>query len=295
MNLFKNTTQILSELAIKDSSISCPKSTRESILEQVQTLVESYPSVNTEEMKFYAEMVPVKKSNRLGVYLVEMEDISRYMMTNNITSIQEAISNIKAVNKIDEYSNFGLVLDEQALLEEIDAVGAAGAADGKVPVNVNGNFVTGLLGDASMTQKFRKFANSKEFLDKLEGIYGLKLFKKNYEVGLSHMHEDAADITPTPSNNNNTSTNSTSTNTNSNKPTQSTNNPSTNTNNSNTSTSNSSNNNPSSNNNNTNTSTSNPSTNNNTNNNSSSSVKEESGLTDREKYLIHLRQLAGLE
>lgn len=192
MGLFNDAIQTLSEMAIMENGVELPKVAAPALLDEFKSTLDSLPSLTEEEMVFREEMVPIRESGRLQKYLIEMEDLSRYMITNGINDINQALSNICEANGIPGAEHdVALVIDEQSILDEMTELGFN---VGDPPANPTG-LGKGMLGDHLDIQKFRKFANSKEVIDTITNRYGLPVVKKKYSVG---MVNESADIKAKP-------------------------------------------------------------------------------------------------
>ena len=181
MGLFNSAFQTLSEMAINENGVDLPTTTSAAMVDELKAMLESMPTLSPQEMVFTAQAVPIKESNQLGMYLIEMEDLSRFMLTNEYTNILEAVNIILETNGIyDGEGRTALVIDEASILDEIADLGYdVGSPDGN-PTGLG----KGLLGPHTDIDKFRKFANSKELIDQISNRYGLPVVKKNYTVGL---------------------------------------------------------------------------------------------------------------
>lgn len=191
MGLFNNAIQTLSEMAIMENGVELPKAAAPALLDELKSTLDSLPSLTEEEMVFKEEMVPIRESGRLQKYLIEMEDLSRYMITNGIKDINQALSNICEANGIPGAEHdVALVIDEQSILDEMTELGF-NVGD----LHTQTGLGKGMLGDHLDIQKFRKFANSKEVIDTITNRYGLPVVKKKYNVG---MINESADIKAKP-------------------------------------------------------------------------------------------------
>lgn len=184
MSIFKETTQIISELAIKENGVTIPKTTSPTVLNDIRLFLESIPSLTDADIYHGVELIPVKEcreANSKYKYIIEMEDISRYMMTNNINNLKEAFSNILEHNGISNYFHqTAIAIDEASILGEISALGI----DISKPANTTVGLGKCLLGDNLDLDKFRRFANSKEMLDQITNRYGIAVVKKKYPIGM---------------------------------------------------------------------------------------------------------------
>lgn len=183
MSIFNTAIQTLSEIAIQESGVIPPQTADDSLLEEFGAMLNNMPSLTEDEMRFDVRMVPVKESTNLGKYLIEMEDLSRYMITNRIPSVRDAIGNILECNGLDgQFMNVALVIDEASILNEVDDLG----------INLNSKYPTPqpglgetIYGRPDAMKYIRRIANSKELLDTLYNTYGIPFIKKNYtQVGL---------------------------------------------------------------------------------------------------------------
>lgn len=186
--MFNSAIQTLSEMAIADNGTTIPQTTKVSVVEEVKSLLDGLDTIPFTECKFTAEMVPVRESKRFGKYLIEMEDLSRYMMTNKIQSVTEAMGRILECNGLKgQFHNTALIIDEASILDEMSTLGIG--TDDNLPKFQDSGLGKGLLGDQSNVMTYRKFANTKQMLDTFTCKYGIKLIKKNYNVGLAEASE----------------------------------------------------------------------------------------------------------
>ena len=186
MPILSTALQTLSEMAIHESSVEIPQETTPNIVQELLEMLDNTPSLTREECIYEERFIPIKKSQRLGYYLIEMEDLSRYMMTAGIQSISEAIGNILSVNNLEgQYHRVAIVIDEHSILDEIATLGyeADSSTWTKKP---RAGLGMPLVGNSHEDFKdFRKIANTAELLNVITNRYGLPVVKKNYEmVGL---------------------------------------------------------------------------------------------------------------
>lgn len=179
MGIFNTALQTLSEVAIQESGVTIPKTTKDNLVEEFIGTLSQFPELDAEDMVFDVRMVPVRESARLGKYLIEMEDLSRYMITNKISSIKEAVANILESNDLKgQYVNTALVIDESSILNELEQLGVN--VPGKYPEPTPGLGKT-LFGDQDALKYIRRLANAKQVIDTLCNTYGLQVVKKNYQ------------------------------------------------------------------------------------------------------------------
>lgn len=187
MSIFNTAIKTLSDIAIQESSVVLPTETKTSLVEEVQEMLSDIPSLKESEMVFDVRMVPVVANSRFNKYLIEMEDISRYMITNKISSLREAIGNILECNDLEgEFNHVALVIDESSILSEMEDLGICCCDDKDYPENTNFNKVGKTsFGSQDNMKYIRRLANSKQLLDTLYNNYGIPFIKKNYnQVGL---------------------------------------------------------------------------------------------------------------
>ena len=180
MSLFKSAIQTLSEMAINESGLTLPETADRTLLEDVAQMLTNMPSLNEQEMRFSPDMVVVRQSDRLGRLLIEMEDLSRYMLTNGVVNVKTAISNILEANDVaDRFYDVAIVVDEASILDEMEDLGHN--TDGSV-ANPEPGLGKPIFGnDQKDFAKIRRVANTKQLLDLITGRYGLPLVKKNYK------------------------------------------------------------------------------------------------------------------
>jgi len=180
MSLFKSAIQTLSEMAINESGLTLPETADRTLLEDVAQMLTNMPALNEDEMRFTPDMVVVRQSDRLGRLLIEMEDLSRYMLTNGVVNVKTAISNILEANDVaDRFYDVAIVVDEASILDEMEDLGHN--TDGSMP-NPEPGLGKPIFGnDQKDFAKIRRVANTKQLLDLITGRYGLPLVKKNYK------------------------------------------------------------------------------------------------------------------
>lgn len=186
MPIFNTAIKTLSEMCLMENGVEVPKKTTTNIAEELKEELKDMPCLSEEECIFPASLVPVRENSRLGKYLIEMEDLSRFMITNQIHSARDAVGYILKENGLDGYyDHVALVIDEASILDEIADLGLG--ADNSNQYSQTG-LGTGLWGDQKNVMHYRRMANSKQMLDLFTNRYGLPFVKKNYNVGL--MNED---------------------------------------------------------------------------------------------------------
>lgn len=191
--MFNSAIQTLSEMAIADKGTKVPQTTTIGVVEEVKATLDELNTIPVSECKFLAEMVPVRESKRFDKYLIEMEDLSRYMVSNGVSSVTEAINDILTINGLQgQYHNTALIIDEASILEEVNTLGIG--TDDKMNDWAEGGLGKGFYGDQTNVMTYRKFANTKQMLDTFLNKYGIQLIKKNYTVGIGTMNESTEDV-----------------------------------------------------------------------------------------------------
>ena len=181
MGLFDTAINNMSKLALNESGLDIPQVTSAALVDEFKATLDTMPSLNEREMYFDARLVPIRESSRLGKYLIEMEDISRYMMTNDIHNLREAVYRIGSANHLAlSEANTALVIDESSVLQEMEDlgmnIGGGNFSDGNIGTH-------GLLGLHTDPHKFRRFANSREFIDTVCNQYPISKEKLQYWFG----------------------------------------------------------------------------------------------------------------
>lgn len=179
MSLFNSMIQTLSHMAIQEAGVDMPQVANQSLCEDVIQSLRALPLLNEEESRWDVDMVIVKSSNRLGRYLIEAEDLSRFMTTNGIDNAKEAVGYILEANGIGgQFHNVAIVIDEASILEDIEELGYAVSGNLTTPPKGLGLAMIGKQDDFS---KIRRITNTKHLMDVLTGRYGLPLIRKNYK------------------------------------------------------------------------------------------------------------------
>lgn len=189
MAILSSALQTLSEMALMETSIDIPRETSSDICQMLVEDLGQMEYLTEEEMRFDVHMIPIRASKRLGKYLIEMEDLSRFMMTNGISSVKDAIGYILEANNIQgQYHNIGLIIDEDSILNEIESLGYNITTDCWKATPKPGLGMPLIGKDHRDFQYFRDIANTKQLMDLLTGRYGLPLIKKSYkQIGLLGM------------------------------------------------------------------------------------------------------------
>lgn len=184
MSLFDSTISTLSNMAINEAGLELPSEvSAPAMVDELKTMLDQIPLLTEQQIPFPAKYVPIWPPDvRLGRYLIEAHDIGRYMLSNGIDSFPKAVWDIGMANGRQFNSdNVAIIIDEDAILQEMDDLGMNIGGS----ISNDGNIGTvGILGPHQDIGKFRRFANSREFIDTICNKYGFPLVKKNYTIGL---------------------------------------------------------------------------------------------------------------
>lgn len=182
--MFSSALQNLSRLAIQESGVSIPEQTHGNIVEEVYSILEGMDTLTAEEMYVRPDQVAVIASPRLNKYLIEADDLTKFMITNNLDNIKDAIGIILEANDLQgQYHNVAIVIDEESILDEMQDLGYV-VSDFNLKTPPKGLGLA-MVGDQKDFSKIRNIANTKELMDLVTGRYGLPLIKRNYKsVGL---------------------------------------------------------------------------------------------------------------
>lgn len=196
MAILSSALNTLSELAILESNVEIPTETSSDICQEIVDELSQMPYLTEEEMRFDIDMIPIRASRRFGRYLIEMEDLSRFMMTNGISSVKDAIEYIMEAHNIQgQYHNIALVIDEDSILNEIESLGYNVTTDCWKATPKPGLGMPMIGKDHRDFKHFRDIANTKELMDLLTGRYGLPLIKKSYkQLGLLGTNDSNYDL-----------------------------------------------------------------------------------------------------
>lgn len=129
MSLFKNGLGLIAEMA------KCESGTTDEDLEikmnsiSFDDILDDMDSIQMGELSCTAEMVTVRECKRLGVDLVEVDELAKYMVSNKIRDFKVAVENVaEACNR--DASKFAIVIDESAIRTAVkEAEGCGKGAD----------------------------------------------------------------------------------------------------------------------------------------------------------------------
>ena len=187
--MFSSALQNLSRLAIQESGVTIPEQTHENIVEEVKSILDEMDSLTIEEMYVRPDQVSVVASPRLNKYLIEADELTKFMITNELDNVRDAVGYILEANDLQgQYHNVAIVIDEDSILDEMQNLGYV-VSDFNLKTPPKGLGLA-MVGDQRDFAKIRNIANTKELMDLVTGRYGLPLIKRNYRaVGLlNHQH-----------------------------------------------------------------------------------------------------------
>ena len=101
MSLYKNTFQLISELAKTECGENCHSYSADACEIECNNVLDAIDKISQGEIKYLPQAVNIQVSNEHG-YFVEMEDVVRYMVGTNCRSFKEALSEIAKGNGTDK-------------------------------------------------------------------------------------------------------------------------------------------------------------------------------------------------
>ena len=104
--------QAVSEAMLDDMNTDAFKN-RESA-EDYNNIMDSVAKYSNQIFTVPVNSIPVYKVTNEGTYVADFDDVSRYMHTNNIASLEDAVHNVCMENGVD---SIGLVFDEAVINE----------------------------------------------------------------------------------------------------------------------------------------------------------------------------------
>ena len=184
MSLMKNAIGILSSLAIQESTVDIPEETDSQLIREMKTYMNQLYTLNEDETAFTVEMVPLKYSKNLNKYLLEVEDLSRFMFTQGYDNVPQAIGAILEHNNlVGQYHKVAVVIDEQEILDEMNQVESLMECIGWDPRQST---------TIDHTNRLGVLTNTKTIIEKFIGDWGIPLVKKRYSIG--QLHEEVEDV-----------------------------------------------------------------------------------------------------
>jgi hypothetical protein len=118
MSIFKKSTFSLISEACKTEESDCDDLYDDSVLSDLDGEIEDIDDVEESELRYTEEMVTVIESADKSQYFIETDNLSKYMISQNIIDVSEAISNICNANSIEE-SKICLVIESEDDLHDI--------------------------------------------------------------------------------------------------------------------------------------------------------------------------------
>ena len=96
----------------------------------IEDVIGKMDKIFNSDVKLTLEAVNVHNCKRLGKFLVESNDIAKYMMDNSVHTFIEAIKNIAEQYKLDP-KNVAIAVDEDAIRNIVDEAKIAAKTDDK--------------------------------------------------------------------------------------------------------------------------------------------------------------------
>jgi len=118
MSLFKNSTQLIIEMTKGEGGITDDDLDIKLNSISFDDVLADMQSIQMGELGYKVEMVTVRECKRLGYDLVEMDELAKYMVSNNIRDFKEAIENV-AESCARDSKKFAIVIDEASIRNSI--------------------------------------------------------------------------------------------------------------------------------------------------------------------------------
>ena len=116
MGLFKNSLELIAEISKMEAGNTTKIINSKSVGVEFDTVLAGMEKLTPKELTYVPEAVNVHKNKRLDCYVVEMDDLAKYMISANISSFKEAVDNIAEAYSIDS-SKIALCIDEASCKE----------------------------------------------------------------------------------------------------------------------------------------------------------------------------------
>ena len=118
MSLFKNSTQLIVEMTKGEGGITDDDLEVKLNSISFDDVLDDMQSIQMGELGYKVEMVTVRECKRLGYDLVEMDELAKYMVSNNIRDFKEAVENV-AESCGRDIKKFAIVIDEASIKNSI--------------------------------------------------------------------------------------------------------------------------------------------------------------------------------
>lgn len=93
-----------------------------SSLDEAIELIDDSSFLTESESSYYPFMVSIRENSRLGLNLIEMEDLIEYANSNGIFEADKAIKSVCEENSIDDINSIGFSVNETTLISDPEMV-----------------------------------------------------------------------------------------------------------------------------------------------------------------------------
>lgn len=122
MGFFKDSVQLISEMSHPDPKMITSNQrtlSSKTVGIEFDSILKGMDRLSAGQLKYVPEMVVVQRVP--SGYMVEMDDLAKYMMGSNITSFSEALTNIRNANPgMDDELPLSIGVDEESILATIE-------------------------------------------------------------------------------------------------------------------------------------------------------------------------------
>lgn len=122
MGFFKDSVQLISEMSHPDPKMITSNQrtlSSKTVGIEFDSILKGMDHLSAGQLKYVPEMVVVQRVP--SGYMVEMDDLAKYMMGSNITSFSEALTNIRNANPgMDDELPLSIGVDEESILATIE-------------------------------------------------------------------------------------------------------------------------------------------------------------------------------
>ena len=123
MGFFKDSVQLISEMSHPDPNMIASNQrtlSSQTVGIEFDSLLKGMDRLSARQLKYVPEMVVVQTVP--SGYMVEMDDLAKYMMGSNITSFSEALDNIRNANPgMNPELPLSIGVDEESILATLEA------------------------------------------------------------------------------------------------------------------------------------------------------------------------------
>jgi len=122
LGFFKDSVQLISEMSHPDPKMITSNQrtlSSKTVGIEFDSILKGMDHLSAGQLKYVPEMVVVQRVP--SGYMVEMDDLAKYMMGSNITSFSEALTNIRNANPgMDDELPLSIGVDEESILATIE-------------------------------------------------------------------------------------------------------------------------------------------------------------------------------